>query len=107
MFRPNQTCWVTPVAGLDLYGQPVLGAREQRRCSVVSVGSRAEIENRDTADAEATVQVPEAILLFPVSLAIGTQIEVADRVFRVTGVFPRYRTNGALDHHVVECAAWR
>lgn len=96
----------------DVHGQSIPGETKTIQCAVVKIESK-QVKTSVRTDSSASRGFAQeaavsARLLFPKGAAVteGDLIEIRNYKLKVTGEFPRYSVNGALDHRQVDAEAW-
>jgi len=112
MFRSNFTCYLTPVAGTDVYGQNTFGLRRRESCAIVklideSVHSSVRADSTATrGHADEFENIAKILLTKNSAVGIDSKIEIQGQTLLVTKVHRRVGLDGQVDHIEVDCDLW-
>jgi hypothetical protein len=112
MFTPNQSCWITPPTGRNLYGEDIDGTPVQERCAVVQLLSRAQATNSRAQLAGSQTHGEDLVITGKIKLTakttarLGDKLLAVDTALRIVSITPKFTTSGVLDHYDVEGTPW-
>jgi hypothetical protein len=112
MFRPNQTCVITPVTGMNVFSEETLGTPFQEGCAVTDLESAAKATNTraelsGSGSAAEDLMITAAFMLTAKTAAtLGDMITVHGEDLRIVSLLPQWNTRGNLDHYVAGAGPW-